>query len=353
VGILEKHYSPIEGILAVLDEGSATATNKFAVLLALIDLAPRLGDSNEIKIEEIAELLLELQWNHTDPFHGKVAPRQVTSRNIEAPVTIQQISILRKSLDQPYNFTQAKAKISKQTWISSIKAIAQMLKKNPLRKLQNINSKNFEFLYPIDFSKNTLKLYPEAKHDLIEYGGVLRQLVETRFIRFVAMTNFKTDDYSDLENYLFGADRFMPANEMRRDLYDLQKGKCVYSGEKLSREKFHVDHVIPWSKVRISHIQNFLLTTPKLNSEKTNLLLSEDLVAKWVAFEQENSQVLHQIATSFLWPKDIQIVKRSFTNLYEKAPDGTPTFNIKSIVPLTSNSRNKILELIDSLPPVK
>ena len=40
--------SPIEGVLALLDEGAATGTNKYGLLLALLELAPEVGPDGVI-----------------------------------------------------------------------------------------------------------------------------------------------------------------------------------------------------------------------------------------------------------------------------------------------------------------
>lgn len=43
---------PVDGILAVLAEGATTGTNKYALLLALLDLAPpsaRTGDCTSVR----------------------------------------------------------------------------------------------------------------------------------------------------------------------------------------------------------------------------------------------------------------------------------------------------------------
>lgn len=71
---------PVEGVLAVLDQGSATGTNKFGLLLALLDLAPSVGNDEILLVSRIAEKLIELHWDHARPYR-KVRLRQVTSGN--------------------------------------------------------------------------------------------------------------------------------------------------------------------------------------------------------------------------------------------------------------------------------
>ena len=79
---MDAQLDPIEGILAVLDEGSVTGTNKFGVLLALIDLAPSIEDPNgELSVWRIAEKLIEIHWDHALGLEGLGHPplRQVSA----------------------------------------------------------------------------------------------------------------------------------------------------------------------------------------------------------------------------------------------------------------------------------
>ena len=55
----------------VLDEGQFVATYKFALLIALIDIAIERGDDSgaplDVKIDWLAEKFIELYWNHSRP----------------------------------------------------------------------------------------------------------------------------------------------------------------------------------------------------------------------------------------------------------------------------------------------
>ena len=345
VGESKKHYSPIEGIIAVLDEGAYTGTNKLALLLALIDLAPRIGERNYIEHRELAEYLMELQWGHTDNFQDKPAPKQLTASNIEDQKVLIEIKRI-KNLVGAKNFHQAKADCPNKEWNKSITAITAMLKKNPIPKLQTISKKKFEFLYYVKDQNAKISLFPESKQALIEYGGVLRSLVETRFVRFVSQTNYKQDTFANLEVYLFGADRFMPPPRMRKALFEVQAGKCIYTKKKLIQATMQVDHVLPWSRNPISHIENFALTSKELNGRKSNLLPSKELIENWMAFEIQNRNALEEIAKEFNWPADLGVVSRSLRSIYAQVPDGTPIFSPSEVTPLSASKRKTILNLL-------
>lgn len=347
MGKSEKHYSPIEGVLAVLDEGIARATNKYALLLGLIDLCPQMGEADHLEISSIAEYLIELQWSHIDSFHD-FTPKQIAKGNREAPVVLSEILRLRsENLNLTFHETRKLAK--PQDWNLSIKRISDSLRKNPLSKLQTISGTKFEFLFSEDFSGNTVKLFPESKRALILYGGALRPLVESKFVRFVLNNNFQKDEYSQLEEFLFGKERAMPSKKLRGEIYNLQNGKCIYTGLPLEQNDLQVDHVLPWSRIRLSHLQNLVLTSGKLNQEKTNLLPSLEFVESWALHRKENLNSIKEIAQRFNWPSDLSRVTLSLKSLYANAPVGTPLFGRLGIEPFEEESRSQFIAALDAV----
>jgi hypothetical protein len=67
-----------EKLLELLDEGRYTATYKFAVLLALIDLCLEQTQASgappeAVTTRQIAEKVVEIYWSHAMPFIGRTA----------------------------------------------------------------------------------------------------------------------------------------------------------------------------------------------------------------------------------------------------------------------------------------
>ncbi len=75
VGQLE----PIEGVLAVVDAGRSSGTNKFGLVLALIDLATSAPPDEFIADAALAAKLIEVHWDHVEPFRAHVL-RQTADR---------------------------------------------------------------------------------------------------------------------------------------------------------------------------------------------------------------------------------------------------------------------------------
>jgi len=81
-----------EKVLELLDEGRYTATYKYAVLLALIDLClegtQASGAPPEmVTTRQLADKIVELYWPHTVPFASR-APARILSQNTRGQAEI-------------------------------------------------------------------------------------------------------------------------------------------------------------------------------------------------------------------------------------------------------------------------
>jgi hypothetical protein len=67
-----------EKVLELLEEGRYTATYKYAVLLALMDLCLERADRSglppsTVTTRELARRVVELYWPHTEPYPGPIS----------------------------------------------------------------------------------------------------------------------------------------------------------------------------------------------------------------------------------------------------------------------------------------
>ena len=91
-----------ERLLALLEEGSFTATYKFAVLLGLMDLclehSNRFGEpAPMVTTRQLAEKVIDLYWSHTTPFESHDG--EVLKQNSGKPaVILSRIQTLQKRL---------------------------------------------------------------------------------------------------------------------------------------------------------------------------------------------------------------------------------------------------------------
>jgi hypothetical protein len=119
---------------------------------------------------------------------------------------------------------------------------------------------------------------------------------------------------------------------MRRDLWALQEGRCLYSDEPVAdpgapRSRTSVDHVLPWSRVRVSALQNLAITSVATNSSKQHLLLAPPLVARWVDHVRTHRDDLAGLAAAHGWPADLAHVRAVAQALYRQASVAAPMWS--------------------------
>jgi hypothetical protein len=322
---------PVQGVLAVLDEGAATGANKFGLLLALIDLAPLAAD-DVLSVDAIAEKLLEIQWDQGLPFHEGQPLRQVTSGNRANTTVIQEIVRLYEELGGPVPYETAWLRLPAASWRRAVRKVAAATAKNPLKLLQRLPGDPAPFLYELDERGRAIRFLPGAVDALVVYGPVLRDLVQFRFVRFVAAANRAVLGASveeDLERHLFGAARHMPPPAMRRDLWELQGGRCLYTGRSVADPSHGgrasaLDHVLAWSRVRLSVTENFVVTSTGFNSTKGAALLGGELIAVWVDHLTRHRDDLAAISARHGWPSDPRRAGTLALAVYRGASPATP-----------------------------
>jgi len=91
----------------------------------------------------------------------------------------------------------------------------------------------------------TVRLRPRAGDHLIRLAGLLRPLVQRRWVeRVCAYNRHVTDSTGILESFLFGADR-LGAVRLRVALLELQDGRCFYTGTHIAKlTDAQVDHFL-------------------------------------------------------------------------------------------------------------
>lgn len=330
---------PVEGILAILDNGSATGTNKFGLLLALLDLAPSVDADGTLAVSRIAEKLIELHWDHARPFgdprRNLGTLRQVSSGNRANTTVLLVVRRLQEEVGHDVAFEQAYPMINALKWQIAVDEVARGTAKNPLRLLQTLPGGPPPFLYEIvSGAPARIRFFDGAVDALVSYGSILRGLVQFRFARFVTRVNrmsLGTPIEDQIAEHLFGADRHMPSMAMRRDLWVIQGRCCLYTGlpvgdPSIRKDRVSLDHVVPWSRVRLSVAENFVVTTGSTNSAKSGLLLGPLLLSRWLEYLVSNGEAIAAAAASHGWPSDIHRVISVAEAQYRYARPSTPVW---------------------------
>ena len=216
-----------------------------------------------------------------------------------------------------------------------------------MQKLQTLPGGQQEFLFEVLGDEIVLK--PGVAEELTRFASVLCPLIEFQFAELVGKINKDQLDQTvehDLHEHLFDRDRFMPPEPLRHSLKKIQNHRCIFTGVGLHYES--LDHVIPWSRARLSHLENFVVTTKSVNSSKSNSLMNRDLIEKWLDFSSSNSKAIGDLANEHGWPTDPERVFRTDLSIYRSISPGVGVWDGNTLAPLGQDAKNDIVKLLSA-----
>ena len=368
---------PIPGILEILDRAAMTGTNKLGLLLTLIDLAPALeGDAPSVTQTRIAQRYLEIHWEHARPYPygGRTFNlRQSSARKRRSDGTVaddttvmQEIRGLRDLLEcgdrgdlqeMPLEIVERRLDGTdlqtewKQAYETALAKVRANLLRNPVRLLQRLPGDPDPFLYDMTGDKTALTFLPGVARSLTRFAGVLRPLIEFRFAQAVMRINRETLQLpiDDVYSHLFGRDRIMPSPKMRQGLVEIQRGRCIFTDIRLPTTGGSLDHVVPWSRARLSQIENFVMTTPSVNSSKSDSLPAPAAMERWFQHIDTNSGELQQCADEHGWLTDLDSVRRVALHIYRALDASTGVWDFEHGIQLLGvDGKRAVLELLSS-----
>ena len=354
-----------------------TGTNKLGLLLTLIDLAPELeGDAPSVTQTRIAQRYLEIHWEHARPYpYGgrTVTLRQSSARKRRSDGTVaddttvmQEIHGLRELLEcgdrgdlreKPLEIVERRLDGTdlqsewKEAYETALAKVRANLLRNPVRLLQRLPGDPEPFLYDVTSDKSALTFLPGVARSLTRFAGVLRPLIEFRFAQAVMRINRETLQLpiDDVYSHLFGRDRIMPSPKMRQGLVEIQRGQCIFTDIRLPKAGGSLDHVVPWSRARLSQIENFVMTTPSVNSSKSDSLLTPAAMERWFQHIDTNSGELQECADEHGWLTDFDSVRRVALHIYRALDASTGVWDFEHGIQLLGvDGKRAVLELLSS-----
>jgi 5-methylcytosine-specific restriction endonuclease McrA len=280
----------------IFEEGEFTATYKFALLVALTELAVERGaDDNRslpLQIRWIAEKFAELYWPQTIEYStGAMGTTPaLLAQNLGA--TTRVVSVLTNLHRSSGASTIATAKRSGQ-WDAAIREIAHTVRAQPLKYLQNVGGTSTPFLYQFLEEPGWIALRPGIASNLRKFQGLVHQIARAGWVRHVRenpRNSVVIGGLGDLEAFMFGLTRsnLEPAREF---LVKLQSRRCFYCGESLGAAG-DVDHFVPWSKYPRDLAHNFVLAHSACNRAKSDMLAGLVHVEHWRQRNAEHGDVI-------------------------------------------------------------
>ncbi|MGX4640936.1 HNH endonuclease [Massilia sp. SYSU DXS3249] len=339
----------LDHIQRLFDEGEFGATYKYALLLAITELAVELGndtgDTLDLFHTDIASKFLELYWRQVIPYRVDDEEGVLIQNKGEQAAVI----ILLQGLRARYS-TLPKVRASPE-WRAAVRRTVSLLKVMPLWRLQILRRQEVRFLY-IPGTGPYIRLLPGVMFNLRRFHGLLQQLIRSAWTNHIR-TNPKNaalvGNGTDLEETLFGTDRASLAL-VRPILQELQNDTCFYCQRRLN-EAGEVDHFIPWSRYPRDLGHNFVLAHKKCNGDKRDLLASTIHLEKWRNRNVTQGAVLrHELGSQFICdePTTIRVAQWSYEHGF--ATSSQTWQSTGNVVPLTEDYREILQYGIYSAP---
>jgi hypothetical protein len=290
----------IANIERILSEGSFVATYKYALLVALVELAIERGEDSSrelaLPIHDIADKFAELYWRQAVPYEADGASG--TGLILHQNQGKQASAISQLAALQRRQSTLAKARCTVE-WSRLVKRMRTLLKKMPLWKLQRVGHEDIRFLYKAGPGNECITLLPGVACHLRERAPLIRRLAETEWLRFVLSLKQNQTMLGravGLSEFLFGSERAALALKVGKPLRDLQDGRCFYCERSVTSDAC-VDHFIPWSRYPRDLAHNLVLAHGACNSRKSDLLGGELYLERWTEFVSDHDADLRQLGT--------------------------------------------------------
>ena len=269
----------LRNVQRLLEEGQFTATYKFALLMALVDIAVERGrDDGEmlrVSLAAIAEKFVAAFWSHTRPYRGGVL-FQNKGQNIAL------LGILAQA--QAGLGTLADMR-SRSEWQPLLRRVARQIEKMPLFRLQTLRGeRKLLFLYREEIKQEAIELLPGVAFCLRRFSGFLRTLARQGWLNEIRRNSknaYLVGGGENLEEFLVPGDR-VPLGIVREVLWPMQAGRCFYCGERLSAA-LHVDHFVPFALHGASLGHNLVLAHAGCNADKSDLLADLPHLERWVS----------------------------------------------------------------------
>lgn len=300
----EEQIRFIANIERILSEGSFVATYKYALLVALVELAIERGDDSNreltLPIRDIADKFAELYWRQAAPYDADGASGAgfvLHQNNGKQAGAITRLTELQATL-RGHRPTLTEARRTTD-WARLVRQMRRLLKEMPLWRLQLVGKERICFLYKEDRSADHITLLPGVACHLRERAPLIRRLAQTEWLRFVLSLPQNRPVLGSavgLSEFLFGASRVALSQKVGEHLRELQRGLCFYC-ERIMPAAAAVDHFIPWSRYPRDLMHNLVLAHSKCNADKSDWLGAQIYLERWVEFVSEHDADLRRIGT--------------------------------------------------------
>jgi 5-methylcytosine-specific restriction endonuclease McrA len=266
-------------------EGDFTATYKFALLIALADLAVECGldtgDALTLPIRAVGDRFIQLYWSHAAPYGtgrpgaepGVLIQNTGTQAAIVSAIAAFRVAVPQASLQTAPRHPDYKRLLS---------TVTQTVSAQPLAYLQNFGGGTDEFIYE-RAGAGRVRLKAGVSYCLRRFQPLVQQLARSHWVAHIKGNRRNLGilgDADDLEEFLFATSR-QSLTALGQCLRKLEGSKCFYCGNGISGTA-NVDHFIPFVQYPRDLVHNFVLAHPGCNQSKSAMLAAHPHLERWL-----------------------------------------------------------------------
>lgn len=296
----------------VFAEGDFTATYKFALLIALADLAVELGSDNGdallLTTRQIGLRFIGLYWKQSLPY-GTGRPGSTTGILVQNCGT--QAAVV-SAIAEFRTRTQAQTLLAAslhQEFRQLIGTVSTTVSAQPLTYLQNFGGGTDEFIYE-RAGPGKIRLKPGVAYCLRRFYPLVQQLARSHWIGHIKGNRRNVTilgEADDLEEFLFSASR-QSLETMGAGLRKLDGTKCFYCNHSLTMAD--VDHYIPFAQYPRDLAHNFVLAHPACNRSKSDTLAALPHLERWLERIYLHAEALAEIGADAGFIADTGIARQ-------------------------------------------
>lgn len=275
-------------------EGDFTATYKFALLIALAELAVELGpDDSEpllLKNEWIASRFVEMYWQHATPYAAKGASPMVLVQNLGAQAAVLSAIVAFRKSNPGVTLRRAAGSPG---YRRMLRKVSETVAAQPIKYLQNLGGATDRFIY--QRVHGGVMLLPGVAFCLRRFQPLIQQQARNGWVRHISSNRRNAPALGNsegLESFLFQTSRQSLA-EIAAGLQDLANGRCFYCQRSVAKPD--IDHFIPFTLYPRDSAHNFVVAHPACNNSKSDTLAAKDHLSHWVEHVRANASDLDQI----------------------------------------------------------